>query len=382
MRRAGCPAPARATCSRCGARLCVAHLCLRGFLPAPSPALRLARFAPPAGPITSVAGLSYALARMAEAGYGMAAADGAAATISEGIVARQGGDGARVAREISYASAAETRGGRLVIRAIENSTGRLGLIRRARGYEREIATGSSFWQVMCRRYGLSLELTAGSLADIPANGPLVVIANHPFGILDGLMMGHLLDRARGDFRILANSVFRRARELDEVVLPIDFGTDKAALKLNLETRARALDYLAQGGAVGVFPGGTVSTAARPFGRPLDPGWRQFTAKMIARSGATVVPVFFEGHNSRLFQLVSHLHPTLRLALLIKEFRARIDGHVRVALGRPIAAAELARFRGDPRAMMDFLRHETYALSGRPVPARDYGYDFEDSRQTG
>ncbi len=282
----------------------------------------------------------------------------------------------QVTREISYAYSARSRGGRAIIRAIENTTGRLGLIKRASGYDREVASGRSFWEVIASRYGLSLEVVGGALSHVPANGPLVLIANHPFGILDGLMMGLLLDRVRGDFRILAHNVFRRARELDDVILPISFDETKEATRLNLDTRAKALKYLGNGGAIGVFPGGTVSTAARPFGQPMDPGWRNFTAKMIAKSDATVVPVFFDGHNSRLFQLVSHLHPTLRVALLIKEFRRRINGPVRIVVGEPIASARLEPLKGDARAMMDFLRRSTYELSPRPLKSFDYGYEFE------
>lgn len=283
-------------------------------------------------------------------------------------------------REISYAHSARSRSGRAVIRAIENSTGRLGLIRRARGYEHEVAAGRSFWEVMAARYGLRLEVTAGALENIPATGPLVVVSNHPYGILDGLMLGLLLDRARGDFRILAHNVFKRAQELNRIILPISFDETKEAVALNLRTRAEALAYLAEGGAIGVFPGGTVSTAARPFGRPMDPGWRNFTAKMIARSGATVVPVFFEGHNSRLFQLMSHLHPTLRVALLIKEFRARVGGTVRVAIGDPIPADALAPLRSDAKQMMDFLRRATYDLSPEPLRSYEYGFEFEEKHK--
>jgi putative hemolysin len=264
-----------------------------------------------------------------------------------------------------------------VIRVLENATGRLRLIRRADGYEREVAQGRDFWQVMVDRYGLQLEVTGGSLDDIPREGPLVLIANHPYGILDGLMMGHILSRVRGDFRILAHRVFRKAEELDRIILPISFDETKEAVQLNIETRRIALDYLAQGGAVGVFPGGTVSTAARPFGPPMDPGWRSFTAKMIAKSNATVVPIFFEGHNSRLFQLASHVHPTLRLGLLIKEFRSRVDEPVRVVVGKPLDQGTLAMHRADPTAMMDFLRRATYALSPRPLKSYDYGYEFEE-----
>jgi len=282
-----------------------------------------------------------------------------------------------LARDISYASSAATRGGRALIRMMENVTGRLGLIRRAEGYEREVAAGRDFWQVMVERYGLSLEVTAGSLADIPRTGPLVLIANHPYGILDGLMMGHILSEVRGDFRILAHRVFRKAEDLNRIILPISFENSKEALRLNVETRKAALEYLAGGGAIGVFPGGTVSTAAKPFAQPMDPGWRLFTAKMVARSQATVVPVFFEGHNSRLFQIASHLHATLRMGLLIKEFRSRVGEPVRVVVGKPVPREQLAMHAGDPKAMMDYLRKVTYELSPRPLEASGLGYEFED-----
>ncbi len=271
-----------------------------------------------------------------------------------------------IAREISYASSARTRAGRVVIRSLENLTGRLGLIHQARGYDREVAEGRDFWTVMVERYQLSLDVIAGSLDNIPAEGPLVVISNHPYGILDGLMLGHILSRTRGDFRILAHRVFRKAAELDRVILPISFDETRAAQAANIETRRLALDYLAEGGCIGIFPGGTVSTALRPFGRPMDPSWRRFTARLISKSGATVVPVFFDGHNSRLFQLASHLHQTLRMALLVNEFKIRVGAPVRVAIGRPLDPAALAARAGDAREMMDYLRAETYRLSPRPI----------------
>jgi len=287
----------------------------------------------------------------------------------------------QIARDISYASAARTRSGRAVIRLLENATGRLKLIRRAEGYDAEVQRGGDFWQVMVDRYGLSLDVVAGSLDDIPADGPLILMANHPYGILDGLMLGHILSQVRGDFRILANRVFRKAVELNRIVLPISFDETKDGVRRNIETRRAALRYLAGGGAVGVFPGGTVSTAPNPFARPADPLWRGFTGRMIMKSDATVVPVFFDGQNSRLFQIASHLHVTLRLALLINEFRARVDDPVRIAVGQPIPRTELHAFRDDPKSMMDFLRARTYALSPEPLGSAAYGFEFEDKYRT-
>jgi putative hemolysin len=193
------------------------------------------------------------------------------------------------------------------------------------------------------------------------------------------MLGHMLARTRGDFRILAHRVFRRAEELDRVILPISFDDTREATQLNIETRKVALEYLARGGCIGIFPGGTVSTALKPFGRPMDPSWRRFTAKLIAKSGATVVPVFFEGQNSRLFQIASHLHQTLRMALLVNEFKTRVGEPVRVVVGRPLDPATLAAHAGDARGLRDYLRAETYRLSPRPIPDLGYGFEFEDVR---
>lgn len=283
----------------------------------------------------------------------------------------------QIARDISYAHSAETKGGRALIRVMENVTGRISLIKRARGYEQEVAQGRDFWQVIVERYGLSLEVVGGSLDNIPKDGPVILIANHPYGILDGLMMGHILSVVHGDFRILAHRIFRKAPDLEKIILPISFDDTKEAIALNLQTRKEALRYLSQGGAIGVFPGGTVSTAAKPFRQPMDPGWRGFTARMIAKSTATVVPVFFDGHTSRMFQVASHLHVTLRMGLLIKEFAKRVDTPVHVAIGQPIPRAEIAARSGDTRELMDYLRQQTYALSPSPMKSIDYGFEFEE-----
>jgi|TARA_B110000908_G_scaffold136708_1_gene162070 putative hemolysin len=285
-----------------------------------------------------------------------------------------------IAREISYAHSANTRGGRTVVRLLENTTGRLRLIKRAKGYEDEVAQGRDFWEVMPDRYGLSLDVIGGSLSNIPRDGPVILIANHPYGILDGLMMGHILSQSRGDFRILANSVFRKSEDLNRVVLPISFEGTREAVQANIVTRKTALDYLGQGGAIGVFPGGTVSTAERPFGHPMDPEWRSFTARMIAKSNATVVPIYFDGHTSRLFQIASHLHSTLRLGLLIKEFKKRVDTPVRVVVGDPIGRDVLDPLATQSKQMMDFLRKATYELNPNPVKSFDLGYEFEDGRR--
>ncbi|MBL4812522.1 MAG: acyltransferase, partial [Rhodobacteraceae bacterium] len=160
-------------------------------------------------------------------------------------------------------------------------------------------------------------------------------------------------------------------------LPISFDTTKEAARLNIKTRAEALNYLKDGGAVGVFPGGTVSTSSKAFEPPMDPVWRSFTAKMIGRSGATVVPIFFEGQNSRLFQMASLLHNTLRLGLYIREFKMRVDNPVKIVVGAPISAAQLTADKLDPATLMDNLRKTTYNLSPKPVQIDKFGLETEE-----
>lgn len=283
----------------------------------------------------------------------------------------------QIARDISYSNSAATKGGQTMIRVMENLTGRIRLIKRAEGYEIEVSQGRDFWKVMVDRYGLSLDVVGGSLDNIPREGPLVLVANHPYGILDGLMMGHILSTIRGDFRILANRVFRKADDLNRVILPVSFDETKEAVKQNLETRKEALRYLNDGGAIGIFPGGTVSTAAKPFSHPMDPGWRSFTARMVSKSEATVVPIYFDGHTSRMFQVASRLHQTLRMGLLIKEFKKRVDTPVRIVVGEPIPREEIEKRSKDAREMMEFLRQSTYDLSPKPLNSNDKGFEFEE-----
>lgn len=281
-----------------------------------------------------------------------------------------------IANEVSYATSARGKLGQRFIRGMENATGRIGLIRRAQAADIPV-TGTAFWSEIMRRYGVSLDVASGTLDDIPREGPLVVVANHPYGILDGLVMGQILScLRRGDFRIMAHRIFRGTPELERVILPIDFDETTDAVRRNLATRAEALRYLSGGGAVGVFPGGTVSTAPTPFSTPADPNWRSFTAKMITRSGATVLPIYFEGSNSRLFQMASHLNYSLRMGLMIREFYRRSDRPVRLRIGQPIPADTLARFGNDTRGAMAFLRQSTYQLSPSSVDPDYLGFEFE------
>jgi putative hemolysin len=228
--------------------------------------------------------------------------------------------------------------------------------------------GESFWEAAIRQLKLRIDLNEDALGEIPATGPVVIVANHPFGVLDGLMICWLIARIRKDFKVLTNALLNRAEEIKPFLLPIDFEETKAALETNIKTRAEAKALLENGGALVIFPGGTVSTTPSMLARQAkDPEWKTFTARMIVQGKAPVVPVFFDGQNSRLFQIASHVSMTLRLSLLFKEVHDRIGSPMTIRIGKRIPYETLKAI-SDRKQLMAFLRDQTYELE-KTVPKK-------------
>lgn len=271
-----------------------------------------------------------------------------------------------VVDEFSYASPEDPRFKRFVIQMIERMSGQPELKRMYLEHQEKPLPGESFWEAAKRKLRLTIDLNEEGLAQIPPEGPLVIVANHPFGVLDGLMVCWLVSRVRQDFKVLTNALLNRAEEIKPYLLPIDFEETKAALDTNIRSRAEAKALLENGGVLIVFPGGTVSTTPSILSRKAeDPEWKTFTGRMILQGKAPVVPVFFAGQNSMLFQLASHISMTLRLSLLFKEVHDRIGDTLGVRIGTRIPYETLKAF-SDRKQMMAFLRDQTYAL-GATVP---------------
>jgi len=266
----------------------------------------------------------------------------------------------------SYAEPNDPRLKRFIIRLIERMTGQPYL---KTLYDDRFARrlpDESFWDLAIRLLDLHVAVNADGLARMPKTGPLVVVANHPFGVLDGVIICHLVNRVRSDFRILTNAVLNRADEVKEFLLPVDFTESDQALETNLKSRAAAKHLLMNGGCLIVFPAGGVSTTPSLWHkRAVDAEWKNLTARLISQGKADVVPVFFAGQNSRLFQLASHLSMTLRLSLLFREVRDSVGGEVVVRIGEVIPFATLASMT-DRQKLMNYLRDATYAL-GQDLP---------------
>src|ERR1700742_3716123 len=219
----------------------------------------------------------------------------------------------------SYAAPEDPKLKRFLIRLVERMTGQPHLKRIYEAHRSAPVPGESFWDSAVRRLDLRIAANEDALAKLPATGPLVVVANHPFGVLDGIIICQLVSRVRQDFRVLTNAVLNRAEEIKDHLLPVDFTETKEAMETNLKSRAAAKLHLKQGGCLIVFPAGAVATTPTIWDKnATDSEWKNLTARLIRQSDADVVPVYFAGQNSRLFQLASHVSMTLRLSLLFKE----------------------------------------------------------------
>ena len=263
----------------------------------------------------------------------------------------------------SYADANTPPVKRGIIRLVEAATGQRHLKRIYLANRRHPVDGESFWQATVRALALDVHYDENALARIPRSGPVVVVANHPYGVLDGIVISWLMQKIRADFLVLSHSTLLQAPEVRKFVLPIDFSGTAEAQEINLESRAAARRHLGAGGCIVVFPAGAISTAPDRLGRrpAVDGRWQPFTAQLIQRTRATVVPICFEGQNSRLFQIASHLSPVLRLSLIFHEVRHRIGTAMRVAIGDPVAFSDVRDLR-DRQALCDHLQARTHALA--------------------
>jgi len=224
----------------------------------------------------------------------------------------------------------------------------------------------NFWDAAVRRLELKIVCNEDVLAHWPNTGSLIVVSNHPFGVLDGVVICHLVARVREDFRVLTNSVLMRAKEVREFLLPIDFTESEEAVQTNIQSRAAAKKHLMNAGCLIVFPAGGVSTTPTPWHkRAIDAEWKTYTGRLIAQAKAPVAPVFFAGQNSRIFQIASHISMTLRLSLLFKEVHDRIGSDLHIRIGEPVPFEKLPA-TGDRQYFMRHLREMTYRL-GEGVP---------------
>ena len=268
-------------------------------------------------------------------------------------------------RRLSYSGTFTNQRKVLTIRAIEWLTGKITLLRLIRRFEQQgPARGLAFWQRAIDVMGIALTTPPDQIARIPKTGAVVVVANHPHGLVDGLVMARLVMQVRGDFKILTRSLLTGIEEIAYHMVPVPFPHEEDSLEKGLEMRRIAMDHLAEGGVVILFPSGQVATSVDFFGAAIEAEWNVFTAKMVQRSGAVVLPIFFPGQNSRAYQIANKLSPTLRQGLLLHEVAYALNKPQGPVIGAPISRAEIEPWAANPRGFVAWLREKTLALKGQ------------------
>lgn len=241
-----------------------------------------------------------------------------------------------------------------------------------------------FTERLLEEMNIHCEVAPEDFAHIPAAGPLIIVANHPFGGIEGVIMTAIIRRLRPDVKILANYMLTMIPDMRDSLLFVDPFERPESIQRNASSVKTAIRWARLGHVLGIFPSGEVAHMGLRNHDVVDPPWIPTAARIIKMTGAPVLPMFFEGRNSMLFQLLGLLHPRLRTLLLPHEFVNKQHSSITIRVGKPLTAEELGQF-DDPKDLSDYLRVRTYILRSRepkkrpasrirPIPA---GKHYED-----
>ncbi|PNH89016.1 lysophospholipid acyltransferase family protein [Vibrio diazotrophicus] len=217
--------------------------------------------------------------------------------------------------------------------------------------------------------GIDYQLIKGSLNNVPQIGPTVVVANHPLGCVEGVILAEMLLTIRSDVKILANQYLKTVPELDSLFIGVDvFETDKAR-KANLQAMRQAHKHLEQGGLLLMFPAGEVSQLVDSKQRRLeDKEWSQSVSRLIKKHKAAAVPVYIEGHNSTHFYMAGKIHPLLRTVMLGRELLNKKQTCIDISISDPIHYKEMQHLCD--QQLVNYLRLNTYLLGAKKTLSRD------------
>lgn len=267
-------------------------------------------------------------------------------------------------RQLTYANSFDDNWTSTAIKTIEWLTGKFTILRMVNKFERMNADhrGQKFWAGALGVMGIDLTTPQSQIDNIPQEGPVVVVANHPHGMVDGMVLAELIGRRREDYRILTRSVLTGLDEAaTSFMIPVPFPHDPDAQRKMVEMRAKAMAFLKEGGVVALFPSGVVSSSDTLFGPVIEREWNVFTAQLIRRSGARVVPIYFPGENTRWYQIANRVSAILRQGLLLREIVKSCHKPQGPVIGKELTDEEMEALHSNPRGFMAWLRQHTLDL---------------------
>lgn len=235
-------------------------------------------------------------------------------------------------------------------------------------------SSEQFLRYSLQTLGIDYSVITGRLDTVPEQGATIVVANHPFGAIEGVVLAELLLQRRNDVQILANEYLQRIDEISELFIGVDVFASEHSTRTNVHGLRKAAQHLKQGGLLLVFPAGEVSSLQLNQKRVTDREWNRIIGMLLRRSGALSVPVYIEGNNSGFFHFAGLMHPRFRTLLLAREVLNKRHKHLGLHIGEPIDFSELKPLPSD-QAITSYLRLNTYLLAGQATNRRRFDRDL-------
>ncbi len=262
----------------------------------------------------------------------------------------------------TFATAEVSAIGQFFIKVTELFTGKLKLKKLYDEYLSEDRPPQFFWDDAVEKLKLTLITNFQDGSYIPKKGKVIVIANHAFGVADGVSICSMISKVRQDYKMVTHKVLRQADAVKDKILPIDFNGTKEALLTNINTRKEAEKFLNNDGVIVLFPSGRIATKQKldKFTKADDGEWKQWVSKLILKTKSPVLPIYFDGQNSQLYHIANKIGQTFRYSLCMYELKRKIGDDIYMYFGSLIPYENLAKI-GDIKEITKYLRSVTYSL---------------------
>jgi len=248
------------------------------------------------------------------------------------------------------------------IKIIELLTGKIKLKKLYDQYLLENNSPENFWNDAVKKLKFNLQINYREGSFIPKNGRLIVVANHAFGVADGVSLCSVVSNIRQDYKMITHKVLRQADAVKEKIIPIDFSQNRIAMLANIDARKEAEKVLQNNGVIVIFPSGQIATKEdlKLTTKAHDGDWKQFVSKLIIKTKSSVLPSYFEGQNSQLYHIANKMGQTFRYSLLMHELTRKIGDTINLHFGKIIPYSEFEEI-GNLIEITKFIRNKTYSL---------------------
>ena len=225
----------------------------------------------------------------------------------------------------------------------------------------------NFWNDAVKKLKFNLQTNYREGSVIPSSGRLIIVANHAFGVADGVSLCSVVSNIRQDYKMITHKVLRQADAVKEKIIPIDFSPHRSAMLANINARKEAEKVLQNDGVIVIFPSGQIATKddLKLKTKAHDGDWKQFVSKLVIKTKSPVLPSYFEGQNSQLYHIANKMGQTFRYSLLMYELTRKIGDTINLHFGKVIPFSDFEKI-GNLIEITKHIRNKTYSLDPKPV----------------